>query len=71
MVKFTVLKRMRVRGEVKADVGDTLYKCILPDYGNARNDTAATGIMHISCTKDRNGDYPTFTMPITHLQVID
>lgn len=44
--------------EMKADVDDTVYDCILPDYGCAIDDTRMLGQVHVSVTRDPAGGYP-------------
>jgi len=43
--------------------GDAVFYCRGHDYGCASDDTAMTGIHHVSVTLDENGDYPFFTIP--------
>ena len=49
-------------------VGDTVYPCGKADYGCAAADTRHTGVLHISCGLNADGDYPFFTMPETALR---
>jgi hypothetical protein len=48
--------------------GTIVYDSANHDYGLSRDDTWATGVEHISVTTDPNGDYPSFTVPVDHLQ---
>lgn len=49
------------------DVGTIVYACAKCDYGCASDDTRHTGRKHISVTLDPDGDYPFFTVQVTHL----
>jgi hypothetical protein len=63
MRAYRLLKDREIRGEICAKSGETVYPCKGHDYGCASDDTAATGIEHISVTLDRAGGYPFFTIP--------
>lgn len=56
-----------LRGDVCAKVGDIVYPIRGHDYGLASDDEWATGIPHRSVTLDRAGGYPSFTVPVPHL----
>ena len=68
-MKYKLLKDSKIKPEVKA--GDTVYTCHMSDYGCARDNTIETGILHISVTLDKDGQYPFFTVPSQDLEVID
>lgn len=55
-------------GQSKA--GATVYPAAYHDYGLASDDTQYTGIRHVSVTLNEDGNYPTFTVPITKLKRI-
>jgi hypothetical protein len=48
-------------------IGETVYKAAFHDYGCAGDDTRRTGIEHISVTRNPDGDYPFFTIPLVDL----
>ena len=51
-------------------VGDVVYELILHDYGLANDDSRITRIEYISVTKNNNGGYPSFTIPLHDLELI-
>lgn len=63
---FIVKRHDRAAAEVMP--GETVYRCTGHDYGCANDDTAMTGIPHISVTKEASGDYPFFTIPLCDLE---
>ncbi len=65
---YVVLKTRILQDVVFATVGDTVFDCIKPDYGSANTDGRLTGIEHRSVTKDPDGDYPFFTIPVFDLR---
>ena len=67
-MKYKMLEDSKINSEVKC--GDIVYSCSKPDYGLASNDTAMTGIHHISVTLNEDGDYPFFTVPYHDLEII-
>lgn len=42
--------------------GEVVYKQRGYDYGLSSDDTRATGVEHITVTRDPEGDYPGFTI---------
>lgn len=48
--------------------GTIVYKAAKADYGCASDDTAMTGIPHISVSLKPDGDYPFFTHPLRDLE---
>ena len=60
-MQYVMLKDSEVNEDVKA--GDVVYYLRKHDYGLASDDTRATGIEHVSVTLDKDGDYPSFTVP--------
>lgn len=50
--------------------GTIVYDCVKYDYGLSRDDTYFTKIEHVSVTLDPTGDYPSFTVPKTDLEVM-
>lgn len=65
---FKVLTQRVLGGEVKAEPGDTVYRCKGYDYGCASDDARLLGFDHISVTKDPTGAYPFFTIPKRDLE---
>lgn len=59
--RYIMLRDSTIDPSVKA--GDTVYRCMNYDYGLAADDTAMTGVKHISVTLSPTGDYPYFTVP--------
>ena len=53
--------------ESNAKKGTVVYEYLNYDYGLASDDTWITGIEHVSVTLNENGDYPSFTVPVTDL----
>lgn len=66
--KYKVLNAENSSGEVTE--GQIVYELMKHDYGLASDDTRFTGIQHISVTHDVNGDYPSFTIPVAHLEEV-
>lgn len=66
--KYKILRSDRANGDI--EVGDEVYELHGYDLGLASDDTRATGIKHITVTKNENGDYPGFTIPLIDLEVI-
>jgi len=56
--------------DASAKAGMTAYDIRGYDYGLARDDTDITGIHHISVTLSDDGGYPSFTIPVSDLEVI-
>lgn len=54
-----------------AKKGDLVFSSSGYDYGMASDDTAMTGIQHISVTTKRSGAYPTFTIPLRDLEEVE
>lgn len=54
--------------EPKATAGTIVYPIKGHDYGLASDDTRMTGVLHISVTLDKDGGYPSFTVPETALE---
>jgi len=50
--------------------GTILYRCILPDYGTAIEDTLMTRRVHVSVTLDPTGGYPFFTIERSRLREV-
>jgi len=68
---YRVIKGISRGGtEFSAKSGDIVYRCSGYDYGCANDDTRFTGIEHISVTKDPEGGYPFFTIPVESLEAI-
>lgn len=65
--QYLVKRRREIRGEVCAEAGDSVYRCIRHDYGCSDDDTVMTGVKHVSVTKDPTGEYPFFTIPLADL----
>jgi hypothetical protein len=68
MRKYAVLETRAINGKVCAEKGDIVYSIKGYDYGLANDDTRAFGYKHISVTLDKDGDYPSFTIPQHHLR---
>ena len=67
--KYKVLQANRAADrEVKS--GDIVYYAIYYDYGLSSDDTNYTGIEHISVTRNEDGGYPFFTIPLRDLKEI-
>lgn len=66
---FRMLKDSPI--EPKAKAGTIVYPCVKCDYGCASDDTAVTGVEHMSMTLSKNGDYPFFTVPMPDMEVVD
>ena len=66
--KYIVLQDRIIRGEVCAKQGDIVYDQAGYDYGLSSDDTRATGIEHVTVTKNEDGSYPGFTIPEHHLK---
>lgn len=47
--------------------GDHVYSCVKHDFGLAREDTIHFGYQFVSVTKNKDGDYPCFTIPLHDL----
>jgi hypothetical protein len=68
MIKqFRVLRVGRGGSAGKVEVGDAVYEQSGYDYGLSRDDSRATGVSHITVTKNSDGDYPGFTIPLVDL----
>lgn len=65
---FVMLTDSQIEAEAKKGV--TVYKAAKHDYGCASDDTAMTGIKHISVTLKPDGDYPFFTHPLKDLEEV-
>lgn len=65
---YTALVDRALNGKILAHAGDTLYPAPGPDYGLSRDDTASTGIPHITVTHDPSQWGGTFTMPVGFLK---
>lgn len=66
------MKKDRVlSGQIKARAGDVVYDLVLHDYGLARDDTVAFGVLHKSVTLHPGGVYPGFTVPDADLETLD
>jgi hypothetical protein len=50
--------------------GEIVYLANEPEEG-AKNDTASTGVLHVSVTKDQRGKGEPFSIPIAHLHKIE
>jgi hypothetical protein len=50
--------------------GTVVFKAQRYDYGLASDDARMTGIEHISVTRNHDGDYPYFTVPVNLLEKI-
>lgn len=70
MSKYKIINTtMAANSEAK--IGDIVYKAIYCDYGCANDDTRSTGLEHISVTYKSDGQYPFFTIPKQHLEIIN
>lgn len=47
--------------------GTRVTKLAKYDYGLSSDDSRAFGIQHVSVTLNENGDYPSFTVPVSKL----
>jgi hypothetical protein len=56
--------------EPNAKAGSIVYRVSGYDYGLSRDDTRMTGIEHVSVTFSPEGDYPSFTHPLSALKEI-
>lgn len=63
---YRVLKDSALCQDAKA--GTVVFKQTMYDYGLAADDTAITGIEHISVSLKRHGGYPGFTIPLRDLE---
>lgn len=54
----------------KLGIGAIVYKLMKHDFGLARDDTNMTGMEHVSVTLNRDGDYPSFTIPVDYLSEV-
>jgi hypothetical protein len=54
----------------EVEVGTICYIFDGHDFGCAREDSYYTRIPHTSVTLDPKGDYPFFTVPSDHLEII-
>ena len=63
-----VYKLKEARFEHKA--GTVVYEFTRHDYGCARTDSHYTKKHHISVTKNKDGDYPFFTVPTDMLELV-
>lgn len=68
--KYIVTAPRHVSGELKADINEVVYDCVLSDFGGADDDTRLLGYPHTSVTHDPNGGYPYFTIPTSDIQEI-
>lgn len=50
--------------------GTVVYDFMMHDYGLSNDDARATGEEHTSVTLDEKGGYPSFTVPMRILEVI-
>lgn len=48
--------------------GTLVFRSVRYDYGCANDDTRVTGVKHISVTRNPDGDYPFFSVPVTSLE---
>jgi hypothetical protein len=65
-MKYKLLSR-----QFDYEVGTVCYDFNGHDYGLAREDSYYSGESHISITLDPEGkDYPFFTVPLDHLEII-
>jgi len=70
--KYRVTQTRYLGDSLMAAAGEVVYLCTKPDFGNlAREDTDSTGVLHVSVTKKASGDYPSFTIPLSHLHKIE
>lgn len=69
--RFRVLNERKIDGMTYASVGDVVYDLLQCDYGGADDDTRITGVKHCSVTKEPNGSYPFFTIPVSHLAALE
>jgi len=67
-MKYRILKDSKL--EPKAKAGTIVYRCRFNDYGCADDDEYVTGVEHIACTLNENGNYPFFTVPKPDLDVL-
>ena len=63
--KYIMLADSKVNTDVKE--GTVVYEYLKHDYGLASDDTWITGIEHVSVTLNEDGNYPSFTVPVTDL----
>jgi len=66
--RYIMLKDSTIEPSVKA--GQVVYRCMKYDYGLAADDTALTGVKHISVVLNPDGDYPYFTVPESDLEQV-
>lgn len=66
--RYKMLKDSTIDPSVKE--GHPVYRCINYDYGLAADDTAFTGVKHISVTLQPDGGYPYFTVPERDLELV-
>jgi hypothetical protein len=66
---YLVLRADRASSLV--EVGATVYRFEMPDYGCAADDTRLLGFEHVAVTFDPDGDYPFFTIPLADLEQIE
>lgn len=67
LTRYRVLDAPPLPEHVSVKPGDLVYRLRSYDYGLASDDTAATGVEHISVTLNPHGGYPSFTIPVTAL----
>jgi hypothetical protein len=69
MKSYTVLRADRAADE-DVKVGDIVYAIRGHDYGLAHDDEAMNGIPYKSVTFNKDGDYPSFTIPEVDLREV-
>lgn len=50
--------------------GTMVYSLAMSDYGCANSDSRLTGVEHTSVTLDKDGGYPSFTVPLGYLMEV-
>lgn len=68
-MKYKIIRADRACENV--EVNDFVYSLKGWDYGLAGDDTRLLGIEHKSVTKNEDGDYPSFTIPVEDLEKIE
>lgn len=65
--KYEVQRDRKIGDELFAEAGDFVYAFWGCDYGLANDDSRMTGIEHTSVTKNADGSFPAFTIPVRDL----
>lgn len=65
---FRLMTACHRRDGTTVPAGTVVYEFRYTDYGLANDDTRATGVEHVSVTFDAEGKWPSFTVPMSHLE---